>query len=153
MSVELYDEYMKLNLPMDALYRFIKKVTRDERYESNVRVVYIDSDRMRELNYLFLGKDEDTDVLSFPVSGETFIADNVPTEEEDFDEVYISVDKVLENAQEYKTDFTYELFLVTLHGILHLVGFDDQTEEERKCMREREDFYMERYKDLWNING
>ncbi|OQX89856.1 MAG: rRNA maturation RNase YbeY [candidate division Zixibacteria bacterium 4484_93] len=151
MSIELYDEYMKLDLPMDALYRFLKKVTRGERYESNVRVVYIDSSRMREMNHLFLGIDEDTDVLSFPVSGEMFIADNVPTEEEDFDEVYISVDKVLENAQKYETGFMYEIFLVTLHGILHLVGFDDQTEEERECMRQRENFYMEKYKNLWNI--
>ncbi len=53
--------------------------------------------------------------------------------------IYISVDRVRENAANYKVAFTTELHRVMVHGLLHLIGYKDKTEEEQKIMRSMED--------------
>ena len=56
---------------------------------------------------------------------------------------YILDDSVRENAEFYKTEFSDELNRVIVHGLLHLIGYDDHTEEEQKVMREKENYYLE----------
>jgi rRNA maturation RNase YbeY len=60
--------------------------------------------------------------------------------------VFISCDKVRKNAEDYKTSFPNELLRVTIHGILHLIGYKDYTAEERQQMRKKEDYYLEYFK-------
>jgi rRNA maturation RNase YbeY len=57
-------------------------------------------------------------------------------------DLFISVDRVKENAIEYDVIWTKELYRVIFHGLLHLVGYNDKTDEEVKIMREKEDFYL-----------
>lgn len=58
-------------------------------------------------------------------------------------DLFISVDSVRENAVEYGTEFADELNRVMVHGLLHLIGYDDHTEEDVKTMREKENQYLE----------
>ncbi len=57
-------------------------------------------------------------------------------------DLFISVDSVRENSIYYGTDFNDELNRVIVHGLLHLIGYDDHTDEEKKTMREKEDYYL-----------
>jgi rRNA maturation RNase YbeY len=56
--------------------------------------------------------------------------------------MYISIDTVKQNAQEYQVSFTHELMRVMVHGVLHLCGYGDKTEEQQKQMRAAEDKYL-----------
>jgi len=63
-------------------------------------------------------------------------------------DLFISVDSVRENAAYYGVDFSDELNRVMVHGLLHLIGYDDHTEEEQKTMRQKEDYYLSLRKQL-----
>lgn len=58
-------------------------------------------------------------------------------------DLFISVDSVRENAFFYNTEFEDELNRVIVHGLLHLIGYDDHTEEDQKVMREKENYYLD----------
>ncbi|HBS12400.1 MAG TPA: rRNA maturation RNase YbeY, partial [Flavobacteriaceae bacterium] len=57
-------------------------------------------------------------------------------------EIYLSIDRVKENAESFNNTFTDELHRVIIHGILHLCGYKDKTQEEKSLMREKEDYYL-----------
>ena len=57
-------------------------------------------------------------------------------------DLFISIDSVRENAREYGTEFKDELNRVIVHGLLHLIGYDDHTAEEKEVMRKKEDYYL-----------
>ena len=58
-------------------------------------------------------------------------------------DLFISVDSVRENSIEFGTDFEEELHRVIVHGVLHLIGYDDHTEEDKKVMRHKENYYLQ----------
>ena len=91
---------------------------------------FCDNEQIRELNSKFLGHDYYTDIITFDSSPDdsTIIAD-----------IVISLEEVELNAEEYGTGFRNELLRVMVHGILHMCGFDDHTEEEIREMRAAED--------------
>lgn len=86
-----------------------------------------------KLNQQYLNHDTFTDILTFSLSNSPLpiIA-----------EIYISIERVKENASGLNIDFATELKRVMIHGILHLCGYEDHTPEEKKLMREKEDFYL-----------
>jgi rRNA maturation RNase YbeY len=94
-----------------------------------ITYIFCSDDYLLELNREHLDHDYYTDILTFPLSepGEPLVAD-----------IFISIDRVQENAAEFGTSFRDELHRVMIHGVLHLAGFDDHGEEEAR-MRERED--------------
>jgi len=85
------------------------------------------------LNRQYLHHDTYTDILTFPMSspGEPIAA-----------EIYISIERVKENALRRKNAFKAELMRVMVHGILHLCGYSDHTPREKRAMRAREDRYL-----------
>lgn len=94
--------------------------------------IFCSDDYLLELNKKHLGHDYYTDIITFPYSEDPISSD-----------VFISIDRVKENAKTYSVSFEQELFRVILHGVLHLVGIKDKTEEESKEMREKENYYLE----------
>lgn len=110
-----------------------------------VSIVLCDNAGIKELNRDYRGIDEPTDVLSFPQEelgeGEDVVLQRTP----DFDEpvilgdVVISLEKAVEQAESYGHSFKREVGFLLAHGLLHLLGMDHETEEERCHMREREE--------------
>ena len=82
------------------------------------------------MNLTYLNHDNLTDIITF---------DNSDTVEHISGDVFISVDRVIENAAGLSTDFEQELNRVIIHGILHLIGYNDKSPEEKARMREKED--------------
>ena len=88
-----------------------------------------------DLNLKYLNHDTYTDILTFDLSE----ADS-PIE----GEIYISLERVKENAKKFGIAVSVELYRVMIHGILHLCGFNDHTEEEIFIMRNKENFYLQK---------
>lgn len=104
---------------------------------ATINIVLVNDTYMIELNQKYLQHNEPTDVLSFNLS------DNVSELLEG--EIYADVDQIARQAQEYGVDFAEELARIIIHGILHLIGYDDRSDLERKNMTKKEDDYLTSY--------
>jgi len=94
-----------------------------------------------DLNRRFLGHDFCTDVISFDHS-------SLYSNEKISGDIYISIETVAVNAQDYGSSFEDELLRVMAHGLLHLIGFNDINEEERLLMQQQEDIAISLFKEL-----
>lgn len=101
--------------------------------EDEINIVLCTDEFLLEMNKTYLRHDYYTDVITF---------DQSEGDEEISGDVYISPDQVRRNAEEYGVGFDTELLRVMIHGVLHLVGYDDRSDEERAQMRKKENHYM-----------
>ena len=100
----------------------------------DINIILCDDPSLLEINNQFLGHDYYTDIITFDYTEENVING----------ELYISIDTVRANAQEYGQSFPDELHRVIIHGILHLCGLDDHCDEDIKEMREAENLSLEK---------
>lgn len=98
----------------------------------NISVIFCSDNYILDINQKYLQHDYFTDIITFDYSEGGRISGDL----------FISVDSVRENSVEYGTEFEDELHRVIVHGILHLIGYDDHTEDEIKTMRSKEDYYL-----------
>ena len=108
-----------------------------EKYGKTVGELYYyfcSDEKLLEINRNRLGHDFYTDIVTFPLTDcETVLSS----------EFCISIDRIADNAMTFKRSFDSELHRVIIHGVLHLIGFDDLTKEEKKEMREKEEDALE----------
>lgn len=102
--------------------------------EIELSIIFCSDDALLEINKQFLDHDYYTDIITFPIEETNTVFEA---------ELYISIDRVKENAQQLSKTFENELHRVIIHGVLHLCGFGDKTEEEIITMRAKEDFYLQ----------
>jgi rRNA maturation RNase YbeY len=98
----------------------------------DINVIITNDENLRKINVQFLEHDYYTDVITFNYNEKDLING----------EIYISTDTVRENSKEYEVTFNSELTRVIIHGVLHLIGFDDKTDEMRSEMRGHEDHWL-----------
>jgi rRNA maturation RNase YbeY len=116
----------------------IERVLRGEKWRkkpiksASVSVILVDDPTIHAMNKEFLQHDYPTDIITFPLEEDTIDG-----------ELYISLDTAARQAAEYGVSFTNELMRLAVHGTLHLVGYDDATDEERKEMSRLEDRYIQ----------
>jgi probable rRNA maturation factor len=133
-EIEIEINDVQGHLPVDraALCKLARTVlAREERHRANVSIVLVDDATSRRINRTYLGHDWPTDVISFPLSG--------PDEPELSGELVISAEMARATAQEMGTEPWNELALYVVHGLLHLCGYDDSTEEDASRMHRREE--------------
>ena len=106
-----------------------KVISSEEKQLGEINYIFCDDHYLYKINLKFLEHDTYTDIISF---------DNSEGDELNGD-IFISTDRVTENAKEYNVDFSEELKRVMIHGILHLCGYGDKTESEAALMRQKED--------------
>lgn len=104
-----------------------------------VSIVFCSDDYLLEINKKFLKHDYYTDVITFDYSEGKAISGDI----------MISIDSVRQNASYYKVDFDTELNRVMVHGLLHLIGYDDHEEEDITVMRGKENYYISKKKELF----
>ena len=98
----------------------------------DISVIFCSDNYILDVNQRYLQHDYFTDIITFDYcEGDRLSGD-----------LFISVETVKENSIEYGTDFRDELNRVIVHGLLHLIGYDDHTEEEIAVMRKKEDYYL-----------
>ncbi|HIQ84284.1 MAG TPA: rRNA maturation RNase YbeY [Candidatus Cryptobacteroides excrementigallinarum] len=97
-----------------------------------ISVIFCSDAYLLDMNRKYLGHDYFTDIITFDYSeGELLSGD-----------LFISVDTVRSNAAFYSAEFDDELDRVIVHGLLHLIGYDDHSEEEFAAMKEKENYYL-----------
>ncbi|MBE7641659.1 rRNA maturation RNase YbeY [Salegentibacter sp. BLCTC] len=104
-------------------------ISSEEKDLGEINYIFCDDDYLHKINLKFLNHDTYTDIISF---------DNTEGNELNGD-IFISTDRVVENAKEYNVEFNQEIKRVMAHGILHLCGYRDKTESEAALMRQKED--------------
>ena len=113
--------------------RWLKMVAGSEiKTLGDISIIFCSDNYILDVNLRYLHHDYFTDVITFDYcEGNRLSGD-----------LFISVDSVRENAVEFGTEFDDELHRVIVHGLLHLIGYDDHTPEDQKLMRENEDYYL-----------
>ena len=122
--------------PIDenALSQWIESVAKKHNREAGeISYLFCNDEKILEVNQQYLNHDFYTDIITFDYSEENMISGDI----------IISLQTVESNSQMYKTDFIEELHRVIIHGILHLCGQSDLTEEEEKAMRDAENSALE----------
>lgn len=120
MKVNFYNETKE---DVKELRKIVKEIFKniEENYEFNI--IFVSNERIKELNKMYRNIDKETDVLSFPDEDENYIGD-----------IFISLEKAKEQAKEYNHSLDREVGFLTVHGYLHLLGYDHQNEDEEKEM-------------------
>ena len=106
-------------------------ISEEEFREGEINYIFCDDDYLLKLNLEFLNHDTLTDMISFDYTvGKEINGD-----------VYISIERVRDNANDFNVEFIDELNRVMVHGVLHYCGYKDKSEDEEKTMRLKENYY------------
>lgn len=136
----------------DSIYELIEKTIKEvllleeESLNCEISISFVDNQEIRALNREYRGIDRETDVLSFPL-GDTLFTDGPKL----LGDIIISLEKALEQSQDFGHSLEREIAYLTAHSMLHLLGYDHEAEEEKLVMRRREKEIMKRlgiFKDL-----
>ena len=107
-------------------------VKQELREIGDITFVFCDDNYLHKINLEFLEHNTYTDIITFDYSvGSQIIS-----------EIYISVDRVADNAKKYSQTFEDEIHRVMIHGILHLCGYNDKLAEDKQIMRDKENHYL-----------
>ena len=98
-----------------------------------VSYIFCSDDYLHQMNVEYLNHDTLTDVITFPYNDNPIEGD-----------IFISIDRVKDNAQDLNIAFNDELHRVMIHGVLHLCGYNDETDEQEAEMRQKEDEYLKK---------
>lgn len=103
---------------------------------NNINYIFCDDDFILKMNKKYLNKDYYTDVIAFNYSTESLKFSILG-------DIYISIDRIIENSEKWNELFLVELKRVMIHGVLHFIGYNDQKKEDRKLMKKKENFYLD----------
>lgn len=133
-----------LDKELKELKELIDKIIIDEKLENiYFNVIIVDNKEIRNINREYRNIDRETDVISFALEDDKTMPsiDGIRI----LGDIYISVDKVKEQAKEYEHSFKRELSFLTVHGLLHLLGYDHMKEEDEKVMFGKQKEILDRY--------
>lgn len=122
--------------------KWIQNTFQHEGIDKNIElsIIFCSDESLLEINQQFLQHDYYTDIITFPIE---------ETENQLEAELYISIDRIKDNAQKLSKTFKNELHRVIIHGTLHLCGYGDKSLEEEKQMRQKEDFHLQKFLNVY----
>lgn len=132
--ITFHNEDIKFNLKNKRFLKsWIKDSTQNESYSvGNLTYVFCSDEYLLNMNKEHLNHDYYTDIITF----------NYNVEKQVSGDFFISIDRIDENATQQNNKFTDELHRVLIHGVLHLVGYNDKTDLQQAEMTSREDYYL-----------
>ena len=105
-------------------------------------IIIVDNDTIHSINKEYRGVDRPTDVISFALEDDTSF---IKTDVRILGDIYISIDKAREQAESYNHSLKREISFLTVHGLLHLLGYDHMNDEEEKEMFELQELILDGY--------
>jgi probable rRNA maturation factor len=118
--------------------KLLEVIEQEKKIVGEISIIFCGDEYLSELNKSFLNKTSLTDVISFPYDDLPGIISG---------DVYISIPRVRENAKKFRQTFQQELYRVIVHGVLHLLGYEDRTVKEKSAMTGKEDHFLEMMAD------
>lgn len=133
-SVYFFSEGIKYVIPKKKTIRdwIFSSIISENKSPGTINIIFCDDQYLHKINLDYLKHDYLTDIITFNNNdGDIISAD-----------IFISIDRAEENARKYKVKKISEIHRLIIHGILHLLGYDDKTPGEKQLMSEREDYYL-----------
>ena len=116
--------------------QWIKNTIEEEgKKAGDISFVFCSDDYLLEINKQYLNHDYYTDIITFDYVDDEIISGDI----------FVSIDRVEENADKFGVTFENELNRILIHGVLHLVGYKDKEKAEKELMTSKEDFYLRKY--------
>ena len=134
MALEFFAEDVEMpDFKQDQLEKVLAFLVQNENYQSgDINVVFCSDTYLLQMNKSYLNHDYFTDIITFDYVEDKIISGDL----------FISLDRIKENADTYADNFSQELYRVVIHGVLHLCGYKDKTESEQHEMRKKENQYL-----------
>ena len=139
-KINSYSEDIDFILPNSSLvFDWIKKsIQSEDKKLQQLNFIFCSDKYLHQINVEYLNHDTYTDVITFPYAeGENIEGD-----------IFISIDRIKENAEQFKVSFQDELHRVMIHGTLHLMGYFDKTHEDKILMTQKENEYLQLFLEL-----
>ena len=131
-------------LELNILEEYVKYVTKKLKIEGAIfNIIMVDDKEIQQLNSTYRGIDKKTDVITFALEDEDTIV--MPNEERVLGDIYISIDRAKEQANEFGHSLLRELSFLAVHGFYHLLGYDHMTPEDEKVMFKKQEEVLEAY--------
>ena len=116
---------------------WLKVLVSDQGFKlGELNYIFLDDEGLHKINLEYLNHDDYTDIITF---------DNSESDRMIEGDIFVSVERIADNANKFEVNFETELIRVMAHGVLHLCGFLDKKPEDVKVMREMEDKYIHKY--------
>lgn len=117
----------------EAIIKWISQSIESESFKlDEINYILCDDDYLFKINHKYLKHNNLTDIITFDYSSEKNLSSDI----------FISIDRVKDNAKDYNVSFIEELHRVMIHGVLHLCGYKDKDKAEKRLMRQKEDYYL-----------
>lgn len=141
MPIKFFKEDTSYNLKQrKVLKNWIDSTIRNEKKSvGEINYIFTSDKYLLSVNKQYLSHNYFTDIITFNYCQENVINGDI----------FISIETVKNNSKRFGVTYLNELYRVMIHGILHLIGYDDQNEEQKAEMREKENFYLERLENLF----
>lgn len=132
--ITFYSEDVDFHLVNEKeIVKWLKDTVKKEgKSISELSYIFCSDEYLYKMNLEYLNHNTYTDIITFDYTEENNVSGDI----------FISIDRVKENAKKFNTEFLNELSRVIVHGIMHLVGYKDKTTKEKVLMRSKEDFYL-----------
>lgn len=134
MSIRIYYDDVKFRYKgWNKIKRLVAEILNTEnRTAGEINFIITTDEKLKSINVEFLEHNYFTDVITFNYNDDRIVNG----------EIYISIDTIRHNSAEYGETIQSELSRVMIHGVLHLVGYDDKSDQEKIVMRQKEDFWL-----------
>ncbi len=117
------------------LRRWITNTAAEEnKITGEICIIFCDDSYLRRINRKYLKRNTFTDIITFPMIDQESIIGG---------DIYISLPRIIDNAKRFNQKRIDELHRVVIHGVLHLIGYNDSSEEQKGEMRAKENYYLE----------
>ena len=140
MQIEITNLQSLYCLKENEIYDILQDIFKELGKEAGLSVVFVDDKKIMELNNSFLGKNNPTDVLAFSLDD---------SDKESFGnicgEIIVSVETAIRVAKEIRVNVDWEIYLYVVHGLLHLIGYDDKDSEMAEKMHNEEKRILSKY--------
>ena len=110
-------------------------ISAEKKEVGEISIIFTNDEHLLSINQDYLKHDYFTDIITFDYSNDQYISGDL----------FISLERVGENAKQFEKDFFNELCRVVFHGVLHLCAYNDKTESEISIMRSKEEFYIDNF--------
>lgn len=139
-KIEIYfEDFTPFEItPLKFEFYIQKLIQSEQKKRGNISIIFCSDDYLLDMNKKFLNHDYFTDIITFDYVENLIISGDL----------FISIDRIKENSENFKIGFVKELYRVVFHGILHLIGYNDKLPHEKRQMREKENFYLELVKEI-----
>ena len=137
MSINFYfEDVEELQFDLPKTTNWINKTISNEKKKTGeISFVFCGDDYLLDINRQYLDHDYYTDIITFDYVENGLISGDI----------FISIDRVKENAMKYDVSLLNELNRIMIHGVLHLVGYKDKAKEEKELMTSKEDYYLKEF--------